>query len=663
MVWVRRDGFPAFTDALARVFAGGGHEGATPEPPESSDPKLLIDSGSMEVEVEPGSMSYDEDEDASDVDSLNTDELSDNLPNEDEMVDVAAAVMDSRKSVYLSIGATKFLEEVEEAQARDDESRYLGVRLSRVRQYLSDGHLDNDDKVTAERIKRIAERFVLHEGIIFYRGRPGLKLFVPRAKTRELASTKSESPWMRSWILCKYHDLTAMCHRGGARLAEAVLRFHWWPTVLSDCARYARTCTRCQIDKVTLRHKVGELGSTVSRSSRPNELLIVDYAGPITCTGQGVEDPKYILLVIDAFTRWLHLEAVHSDDATTTAQVLWRTHICVHGPPAVLHSDRGAHFTADIIKELCRFASMTHTVGSVRNPRVQGIVERSVREVKTALRVTSERLRQEGRGWWEQLPAIAMVHNTATPTYAGSVGDLSPYHLTYGRSTPDLFAGENPPEGGCDNIGAYADKLRRSLEAAHAIWDTVRQLEISKRQDEFRLNSTNDDLQVGDYVLRVLSKDIPGGQKPEVRGPYVVAGRAGTNHYTVDGMDEPIPAHQLKLISLDEGLRLGLAGEISDPRYRRLGVVNHWKKLLKTPMEQLLHKDLVLYEVPDDQNDHNYFYDVAEVLDNMPTTRELKVRLWMVDALGRIALGDGAKVPRTGSWLLGMIESSRINWC
>ncbi|EEQ99144.1 retrovirus polyprotein, putative, partial [Perkinsus marinus ATCC 50983] len=299
-----------------------------------------------------------------------------------------------------------------------------------------------------------------------------------------------------------YHDLTPTCHRGAARLAEAVLRYHWWPTVLADCARYARTCTRCQVDKVTLRHRVGELGSTVSRSSRPNELLIIDYAGPISFPGQAPEDPKYILLMIDAYTRWLHLEAVHSDDALTTAQILWKAHICVHGPPTVLHSDRGVHFTANIITELCRFTSMTHTLGSVRNPRVQGLVERAVREVKTALRVTSERLRQEGQSWWEQLPAIAMVHNTASPVYANSIGDMSPYYLTYGRHAPDLFASGNPPECAYDDMGDYVEELRHNIEMAHQIWDIVRQLEIAKRQDEFRLHNSANDIQEGSYVLR-----------------------------------------------------------------------------------------------------------------------------------------------------------------
>ena len=74
-------------------------------------------------------------------------------------------------------------------------------------------------------------------------------------------------------------------------------------------------------------------------------MLNIDYEGPFPEDEYG---NMYVLTIIDTFSRAIGLYAL---EAKHTARMLIR-HVGLFGCPSQIVSDRGTHFTAEIIKEL-----------------------------------------------------------------------------------------------------------------------------------------------------------------------------------------------------------------------------------------------------------------------------------------------------------------------
>ena len=61
---------------------------------------------------------------------------------------------------------------------------------------------------------------------------------------------------------------------------------------------------------------------------------------------------KYILTVIDGFSKFAHAIPIRNKEAKTVAKCLVEKVFCSFGKPARLHSDRGSEFVNEIITNL-----------------------------------------------------------------------------------------------------------------------------------------------------------------------------------------------------------------------------------------------------------------------------------------------------------------------
>ncbi len=80
-----------------------------------------------------------------------------------------------------------------------------------------------------------------------------------------------------------------------------------------------------------------------------NERLGMDFVGPFPTSPGG---HKYILVIVDYFSKWTEAYATKDQQAITVFEILDKLWIPSKGEPTKLHSDRGSGFIADIIKEL-----------------------------------------------------------------------------------------------------------------------------------------------------------------------------------------------------------------------------------------------------------------------------------------------------------------------
>lgn len=95
--------------------------------------------------------------------------------------------------------------------------------------------------------------------------------------------------------------------------------------------------------------------------------------GPLPETVHG---HRYILVLMDHFSKWCKEFSTKDQKASTVAAILLHKVFSRFGPPQVLHSDQGANFESNLMHELCDLMGISKTRTSAYHPQCNGQVER-----------------------------------------------------------------------------------------------------------------------------------------------------------------------------------------------------------------------------------------------------------------------------------------------
>ena len=113
-----------------------------------------------------------------------------------------------------------------------------------------------------------------------------------------------------------------------------------------------------------------------------DEFFNMDYEGPFPEDEYG---NTYVLTIIDTFSRAVGLYAVPNLEARHASQILVR-HIGIFGCPSQIVSDRGTHFTADIIRELMVLVGTNHVLTLAASKQENAAVENANKRSQEYLR-------------------------------------------------------------------------------------------------------------------------------------------------------------------------------------------------------------------------------------------------------------------------------------
>ena len=105
--------------------------------------------------------------------------------------------------------------------------------------------------------------------------------------------------------------------------------------------------------------------------------LHMDYAGPF--------DNHMLLVVVDAFSKWIEVLPVKSASSATTfgkLQALFAT----HGIPESIVSDNGSPFTSSEMEEFLMANGVKQLTSSPYHPSSNTFAERTVQTCKSALK-------------------------------------------------------------------------------------------------------------------------------------------------------------------------------------------------------------------------------------------------------------------------------------
>lgn len=233
------------------------------------------------------------------------------------------------------------------------------------------------------------------------RSSPALKSFriLPGSPIIIANTTRSQiRPFVPSSLRRKlfnlYHNLS---HPGVRGTRKLITERYFWPSATADIKNWVDTCMSCQTSKVH-RHTI-IAPAQIDMPSKRFSHVHLDIVGPLP-PSQG---NKYLLTMVDRFTRWPEAVPLPSIEAETVANAFVDHWISRFGTPDTVTTDQGRQFESRLFRQFCSRLGTQLITTSAYNPRANGMVERFHRQLKSSLKALNTE-----PNWTAQLPLVML---------------------------------------------------------------------------------------------------------------------------------------------------------------------------------------------------------------------------------------------------------------
>ncbi|XP_062711240.1 uncharacterized protein K02A2.6-like [Aedes albopictus] len=260
-------------------------------------------------------------------------------------------------------------------------------------------------------------------------------------------------------------------HIGEVAMKRIMRQFFWWPKMSVEVSRFVRNCETCTL--LSRRNPPLPLASR-DLPDGPWEILQIDFLSvPNFGTGE-------FLVVVDTYSRYLHVVEMKSLDAESTNSALCEV-FHTWGYPVIIQSDNGPPFQSTAFNEYWKGKGIEIRKAVPLSPQSNGAVERQNQGIIKAMSAS----RIDGRNWRNALQEYVHRHNTLVPHSRLAV---TPFELMVGwkhRGTfPSLWGGASNEELDREEVRdrdaetklsskMYADSVRGARESNIKIGDVV----------------------------------------------------------------------------------------------------------------------------------------------------------------------------------------------
>ena len=131
---------------------------------------------------------------------------------------------------------------------------------------------------------------------------------------------------------------------------------------------------------------------------------------------------KFLLVVIDGFSRWPEAFPLPDQKAYTVARAFYEGIVCRHAKPRVLVTDRGSNFTSQMMKEVMAYLGVKQLFATPYHNETTGMVERMNQTLENVLQFY---IAQDPRNWDKYIPSTLFAIRTAVNASTGKTPFLS----------------------------------------------------------------------------------------------------------------------------------------------------------------------------------------------------------------------------------------------
>uniref|UniRef100_A0A3B1KLS0 Gypsy retrotransposon integrase-like protein 1 n=1 Tax=Astyanax mexicanus TaxID=7994 RepID=A0A3B1KLS0_ASTMX len=261
-------------------------------------------------------------------------------------------------------------------------------------------------------------------------------------------------PQQRTSVLLEnYHDKTG--HQGVERTLSLLRRHFYWVGMEGTLRDFIQACPRCIFRKARPESKAPLVPFT---AQTPLNVVAMDFLS----LGRPADRYQNILVITDLFTKSAWAVPTVDQSALTTARVLWNCVIQPFGCPEVFHSDQGANFESNLVKELWALYGCRKSRTSVYHPQGNGVCERFN---QTLLDLLGTLEREQQSRWVEHLPSLVHAYNNTMHSTTG----YAPMYLMFGRHAClplDLALGV-PRQDGANSVQEWVSTHHERLTYAY----------------------------------------------------------------------------------------------------------------------------------------------------------------------------------------------------
>lgn len=290
----------------------------------------------------------------------------------------------------------------------------------------------------------------------------------------------------------------------------------WAPYLLEQIDHVIGRCTICL--KNNVRRGVATPPGHIPTPNGPMRELVIDYVDMIT----PVEGKRYMLVVVDRFSRWPEACPTKRKDAQSVAKFLCREVLPRWGLPDRISSDNGREFVDKTVKLILQKLGIKQRLGAVYHPQSQGICEKMNGVIKNRIVKICQ---HTGLNWVAALPLALM---TCRSTELREL-HMTPHELLTGRRmpTPCLRTSGKGPSLSLleDEMKAYV-KYLTTLHRSISAYVSKKQEQQQQDVEEENRKTEKNTIKPGDKVfVKVFRRKWFNARR---EGPFEVVRCTGT---------------------------------------------------------------------------------------------------------------------------------------
>lgn len=323
---------------------------------------------------------------------------------------------------------------------------------------------------------------------------------------------------MQQQVLHYYHDIPSAGHLGAEKTLGRIKQGFYWPSMKETVSEYCHSCDNCAARKQSKKKNHAPLGSY--HVGETMERVALDILGPLPLTKKG---NKYILVMVDCFSKWTEAVALPDQEASTVAKAFVDTIICHFGAPLQIHTDQGRNFESNLFKEMCNLFQIDKTRTTSYHPQSNGNVERFNRTLGDMLSTFCNKNQDQ---WDEFLPQVLMAYRASINSSTGQ----TPNAMMLGREVilPLRAIIKEPAGGSSSDVadeGKYISRLKKKLHQIHELGREKLKQSVKYQKKYYDIGARKKNYKEGQAVwLHDTSRKVGVCQKLAYRwkGPYVV---------------------------------------------------------------------------------------------------------------------------------------------